>query len=78
MKTRIWMLGLLVGALVGLVVASVMTFLDWRLNPGGIFRDAQGTDWTVVTETAVSWFAPISGLVSVLAILVLLWIARRR
>ncbi len=72
------MLGLLVGALVGLVVASVMTFLDWRLNPGGIFRDAQGTDWTVVTETAVSWFAPISGLVSVLAILVLLWIARRR
>jgi hypothetical protein len=78
MKTRIWILGLLVGALVGLVVASVMTFLDWRLNPGGIFRDAQGTDWTVVTETAVSWFAPISGLVSVLAILVLLWIARRR
>jgi hypothetical protein len=78
MKTRIWILGLLVGALVGLVVACVMTFLDWRLNPGGIFRDAQGTDWIVVTETAVSWFAPISGLVSVLAILVLLWIARRR
>jgi len=78
LKTRYWIFGVLVGAVVDLVVASAMTVLDWRLNPGGIFHNTQGTDWTVVMETAVSWFVPISVLVSVLALLVLFWVTRQR
>ena len=78
MKSRIWILGLVVGAVVGLLVASAITFLDWRLNPGGIFHNAQGTDWAVVTETAISWFAPVSVLVGFVSISVLYWLQRQR
>ena len=65
-----------VGALVGVVVAAVMTFLDWRLNPGGIFHDTQGTDWGIVLETAVSWFGPVFVVVTVLALLLATWQSR--
>ena len=35
-----------------------MTWSDWRLNPGGIFHGASGTNWSFVFETAISWFVP--------------------
>ena len=78
MNRKYWILGVVIGVVVGFMVAAVMTFLDWRLNPGGIFHNARGTDWTVVVETAVSWFAPVSVLVSVSALLVLIVLARLR
>ena len=68
----------MVGVVFGLIVASVMTFLDWRLNPGGIFHDAQGTDWSVVWETAVSWFTPIAAAAGAVAAVVLFLISRRK
>ncbi len=64
------------GAAVGFVVAALMTFLDWRLNPGGIFHGPRGTDWSIVMETAFSWFAPVSALAVVLALPVAIWNAR--
>ena len=32
---------------------------DWRLNPGGIFRGPDGTNWRFMYETAISWFVPM-------------------
>jgi len=66
-----WIVGVAIGVFVGLVVAFIMTFLDWRLNPGGIFHNAQGTNWTVVADTAISWFAPMSIIVSATALLLI-------
>jgi hypothetical protein len=48
------------GILAGLLVSAVMTFLDWRLNPGGVFHGAAGTDWLIVRDTAWSWFWPVA------------------
>ena len=63
MKTKNWITGLLGGLALGLVVASIMTWLDWRLNPGGIFFSReQGTHWPVVWETWSSWFWPVAWL----------------
>lgn len=39
-------------------LAALMSFIDWRLNPGGIFRDAERTHWPVVWETFASWLWP--------------------
>ena len=65
------------GAGAGLVVAAWMTLLDWRLNPGGIFRDAQGTNWSIVIETGWSWFLPVTVAVTAF-VLVVLFVIRRR
>lgn len=79
MKMRAFSYCLVSGILAGLVVSTLLTFLDWRLNPGGIFHGAAGTDWLVVLETAWSWFWPVSLLVFVLALPgVLIWLRRQR
>jgi len=78
MNRKHWISGVVIGVAVGFVVAFVMTFLDWRLNPYGIFHNAHGTDWIIVAETAVSWFAPISIFVSATALLILFVLARLR
>lgn len=77
-KTRPWQLVLLDGVAVGLAVAATMTFLDWRANPGGIFHGADHTNWSVVLETALSWFVPTAGIVSVLSAMRQYLIARRK
>ena len=58
LNSRVWLWGLVLGLVASLVLAIAMTFADWRLNPGGIFRNDQGTDWAIVGETLVSWFVP--------------------
>ena len=78
MNRKYWILGVVIGAVVGVVVALVMTILGWRLNPDGIFHNENGTDWTVVAETAVSWFAPMFVIVGASALLVLFVLARLR
>ncbi len=78
MKSKYWVIGVGVGAVVGLAVASAMTILDWRLNPGGIFHDAESTDWAIVSETAASWFLPVAAAVTVLAWLVLYILSHQR
>lgn len=63
-------------------VAAVMTWLDWRLNPAGIFRSADGTHWRFVAETFASWFVPVLCVAGAAALVVLLlhrwWTGRRR
>ena len=44
---------------VAIAIASIATWIDWSKNPGGIFHDSAGTSWTIVLETAISWFFPV-------------------
>lgn len=63
----------------GLLVSVLMTFLDWRQNPGGIFRGAAGTDWAIVVQTAWSWFWPMAVLFAALAApVVIFWLRRKK
>lgn len=68
---------MVVGATVGLVTAPVMSFLDWRLNPSGIFHSELGTNWPFVWDTWLSWFVPMFAVGSVAAVVVLLLTSRR-
>ncbi len=76
MHARIWKLAAIVGTLTGIVVSAIMTFLDWRLNPGGIFHNDAGTNWTIVAETAFSWLWPVA-LIAFAATAVVLYAIRR-
>lgn len=78
MTRNVVLRGLGIGLSAGAIVALAMTVKDWRLNPAGIFHDAHGTDWSIVTETAVSWFVPVSVLCSALALSVFFIISRRQ
>lgn len=66
------------GIALGGVVATVMAIVDWRLNPGGIFHDSQGTNWEVVAETALSWFLPVASASCIVAAFLLFLLHRRR
>jgi len=58
MQARIWKRATVVGLLAGFIVSAAMTFVDWLLNPADLFHNELGTDWSVVTETALSWLGP--------------------
>jgi hypothetical protein len=57
-----WGLGAGLGMAVGLVVACVMTYLDWSQNPGNLFYNQGATNWAIIAETAGSWFFPVAAL----------------
>ncbi len=69
------MYGIAIALLVAVFVAGVMTFMDWRLNPAGIFRTDAGTDWTRVAETAASWFFPTAVIAGIITVPVSLWLS---
>ena len=58
MNAKLWWSGLVLGIVASAVLAMVMTYADWRLNPGDIFRSDTGTNWVIVRETLISWFVP--------------------
>jgi hypothetical protein len=78
MMTRFWLFGLVTGAAVAALVTLIMCVWEWLENPGGIFRDASGTQWHFVYDTAVSWFLPVFGWVAILAALCHLVVTRLR
>jgi hypothetical protein len=78
MKTKFWIISILSGLFTGMVIAVIITYQDWQLNPSGIFHGEQGTNWPVVWETALSWLLPIWALVSALLLICLLIISRLR
>ena len=43
---------------VAFLVGAGFAVYDWRLNPGGIFRGPEGTNWQFMYETTVSWLVP--------------------
>ena len=69
--------GLFIAVLMSACLGSVASVIDWRANPGGIFRDETGTYWGVVADTFLSWFMPAFWFCFLLAVPVV-WIWRRR
>jgi len=55
---RFWSFGIGIGTSVSLAVTVFVTSWEWIANPGGIFRDANGTNWQFVYDTAISWLIP--------------------
>lgn len=74
-KHRLWIGAISAALLVSATVAGIATYLDWRLNPDGIFQGADGTDWAIVWDTWISWCAPVLLLAAI--VLALAWYARR-
>jgi len=77
MQVRIWKRATVVGLLAGSIVSAAMTFVDWLLNPAGLFHTELGTDWGVVTETALSWLGPVTlgtFLATIIVLYVIAWI----
>lgn len=72
MRIKHWVLGLVIGLTVGLLTGAYYAFSDWKLNPGGIFHNDQGTQWDIVMETVTSWWLPVSVWVTALSWVVLL------
>jgi len=60
MTTRSWLYAIVAGLSAGLLVSIPMTLQDWRLNPSSLFHSEQGTNWSIVFETASSWFSPVA------------------
>jgi hypothetical protein len=78
-RSSAWLFGIVAGASTSAVVSLVIVTWEWLENPGGIFHNADGTNWKFVVETAVSWLVPTFIYVAVLAaILHLGWSAWRR
>ena len=82
MKWRHWLQAILWGILFSVIITSIITYQDWRLNPSGIFyNEATGTNWAFVWDTFFSWFwplLPVLVLVSLLVIMLALWVKRRK
>jgi len=76
-KARSFYLGIGIGILMSISVASLFTGMDWYTNPGGIFRSDSGTSWPFVFETWFSWFLPVCLLSVPVVIFVHLWISNR-
>ena len=56
---------IVLGCLAGSLIAAVMTYLDWRMNPADLFRSEEVTHWGIVAETFLSWALPFSILLSI-------------
>ena len=78
MSRNRWIYAVLIGASAGLFVASIISFLDWRLNPSGIFHSDLGTNWRFVWETWISWFIPVFVIGSAVSVPVLFWFSKRK
>lgn len=79
MASTFWLFGIVWGAIVATLVTLVVTVWEWLENPGGIFRDEDGTHWGFVFDTAVSWFSPTFGAAAVVAAAAhLAWSGARR
>ena len=66
-RLRSCIVGGIAGAVAEFLVAVPATIADWRLNPGGIFQDEDGTHWLVLIETGLSWFLPVTLLIFLVA-----------
>ncbi len=72
------LIGIACGITIAIAVTSFVTIWEWLENPGGIFRDEEGTNWRFVYDTAISWFVPTLLQATPLAVLTCLLWARVR
>ncbi|MBC3767117.1 hypothetical protein [Neptunicella marina] len=50
---------LIKSVIVSVLIAAVVTLLEWFNNPSGIFHDNNGTHWSFVMDTFSSWWWPL-------------------
>ena len=62
-----WLFGLTIGAISASIVTIIITVWEWIENPSGIFHDQNGTNWSFVYDTAISWFVPTFIQVSIIS-----------
>lgn len=77
MPHKYWAYAILLGVTAGFIVASVMSFLDWSLNPSGIYHSDIGTNWQFVWDTWISWFMPACAAGSAVSVPALTWWSKR-
>ena len=65
--------GVLWALFIAFAASAVPAFMDWRLNPGGLFRSGAGTHWGIVIETMWTWFWPVFLLVVPVTVLLHAW-----
>ena len=75
MNRRDVLIALVSSVTLGLVVGGGFAAYDWNLNPGGIFRGPDGTNWQFMFDTAFSWFKPIV-VVTFPPMLIIAWAVR--
>ena len=49
------MMLLLISLIIALIISVFATWLDWRVNPSGLFYSDSDIHWAVVWETLSSW-----------------------
>ena len=59
--------GIVLGLAIAVVFALVICVWEWIENPGGIFHDANGTNWQFVYDTGISWLIPMFPTFAILA-----------
>lgn len=77
MSKKYWVYAMMLGATAGFIAASVMAFLGWRVNPGGIYYSDLGTNWRFVWDTWISWFVPVFLVGSAISVPTLFWLSKR-
>ncbi len=50
---------LLVTLVIALLLSMLATWMDWRVNPSGIFYSESVIHWLVVWQTLSSWLWPL-------------------
>ena len=57
-KKHFWLFGLTIGAISASIITIIITVWEWIENPSGIFHNQNGSNWSFVYDTAISWFVP--------------------
>lgn len=71
--------GIVTGAFLSTIITVTVLIWEWLENPGGIYRNATGTNFGIVFETAISWIVPVFLSTFAIATIVhLLWSGIRR
>lgn len=55
---KIVIFSLAAGTITAFIITSIITVWEWIENPSGIFHGKNGTNWSFVYDTAISWFIP--------------------
>ena len=57
-KKHFWLFASFSGLFLSVIVTLVILIWELIENPGGVFRDKNGINWSSFYDTAISWFIP--------------------
>jgi|AntRauTorckE6833_2_1112554.scaffolds.fasta_scaffold15371_3 phosphate/sulfate permease len=59
---------LVVSSVLGFIVASLMVYTAWQHNPQEEFRSGKAVNWSHLLSLWLSWFLPVSFLLSIVGV----------